>query len=128
MTSEWGISKKKAEKEENPQLTLKQFTPKMSYLFVDIDECTDGTAQCDLNSTTCTNFIPGFECECKPGYVPLKNQNNTECEGLDSHPFTLVLVMQYHLSMFRNHTRGLQVVLLVTFWSCNQNTSSLATT
>ena len=100
----------------------------MSSLFVDIDECTDGTAQCDLNSTTCTNFMPGFKCECKPGYVPLKNQNNTECEGLDSHPFTLVLVMQYHLSMFRNHTRGLQIVLLVTFWSCNQNTSSLATT
>lgn len=47
----------------------------------DIDECTDGTAQCDLNSTTCTNFMPGFKCECKPGYVPLKNQNNTECEA-----------------------------------------------
>lgn len=131
MTSERGFFEKKAKKKkrkENPQLTLKKFTPKISSLFVDINECTDGTAKCDLNSTICNNFIPGFECECKPGYVPVKNQNNNECEGLDSHPSTLVLVMQYQLSMFRNHIRELQVVLLARFWSSDQNASTLAAT
>ncbi|XP_068703313.1 signal peptide, CUB and EGF-like domain-containing protein 1 isoform X2 [Montipora foliosa] len=46
----------------------------------DIDECTDGSSQCEPDSTVCHNFIPGYECLCKPGYETIQN-NNYECQA-----------------------------------------------
>ncbi|TNF36352.1 MAG: hypothetical protein EP329_05305 [Deltaproteobacteria bacterium] len=33
----------------------------------DVDECTDGTDNCDANAA-CTNTVGGFTCACDPGY------------------------------------------------------------
>jgi hypothetical protein len=35
------------------------------YKCEDIDECAEGTAQCQH---TCTNTPGGYECSCRPGY------------------------------------------------------------
>lgn len=48
--------------------------------FVDIDECSDGSAQCDPKSTTCNNLIPDYECKCKPGYIVISN-DKYKCKG-----------------------------------------------
>ena len=46
-------------------------------LYVDIDECVEGTADCDANAE-CINLIPLYYCECNDGY----EGNGTVCEGL----------------------------------------------
>ena len=46
------------------------------YLYVDIDECTEGTDNCDDNAT-CTNTVGGFECTCNIGYTG----NGVSCSG-----------------------------------------------
>ena len=35
--------------------------------FVDVDECTDDTDDCDDNAV-CTNTVGSYACHCKPGY------------------------------------------------------------
>ena len=44
----------------------------------DIDECTDGSDPCHLNTTTCDNTPGSYRCICKQGY----DQNNGhKCAG-----------------------------------------------
>ena len=52
-----------------------------SFSSVDIDECTDGSAQCDPASTTCNNLIPLYECTCKDGYTPIRG-DRYKCKGI----------------------------------------------
>lgn len=47
------------------------------YLFLDIDECSIGTASCDVNSN-CINTRGSYDCVCKEGYT--KNENG-HCIG-----------------------------------------------
>ena len=42
----------------------------------DIDECTDGTHNCDSNAT-CANTVGSFTCTCNAGYTG----NGTICTG-----------------------------------------------
>ena len=44
--------------------------------FLDIDECGDGTHNCDINAA-CTNLDGSFNCICVSGYM----WNGTYCEG-----------------------------------------------
>ena len=37
-------------------------------MFVDINECTNGTDSCDVNAN-CTNTDGSYTCDCKTGYV-----------------------------------------------------------
>ena len=37
-------------------------------LHADIDECTRGTHQCDMNAT-CTDNIGSYDCSCNTGYL-----------------------------------------------------------
>ena len=46
------------------------------YHGVDIDECMEGTGNCDVNAE-CINSIPLYSCECSSGY----DGNGTVCEG-----------------------------------------------
>ena len=46
----------------------------------DINECTDGSSQCDSKSTTCNNLIPGYECKCRPGYLVISGDKH-RCKG-----------------------------------------------
>ena len=50
----------------------------------DINECLDGTAQCDINAQ-CFNYVGGWNCICNRGY----EGNGFECinmnECLDSN-------------------------------------------
>jgi len=46
----------------------------------DIDECTDGSSQCDAKTTDCNNFIPGYECKCKEGFFPISG-DIYKCKG-----------------------------------------------
>ena len=44
--------------------------------FTDIDECTEGTDDCDDNAT-CENTIGSFTCTCNDGY----SGSGEECKG-----------------------------------------------
>ena len=50
------------------QLNLKHkiiFFP--TFLFIDIDECIEGTEDCDVNAV-CTDTYGSFTCTCKAGF------------------------------------------------------------
>ena len=38
------------------------------FIYADIDECTRGTHQCDMNAT-CTDNIGSYDCSCNTGYL-----------------------------------------------------------
>ena len=55
------------------------------YFATDIDECTLGTDNCDVNAN-CTNTIGSFECFCNDGF----EGDGTSCSGkdkVDTHLF-----------------------------------------
>ena len=37
------------------------------FVIADIDECIEGTAECDTDAN-CTNTIGGYNCSCNSGY------------------------------------------------------------
>ena len=37
------------------------------YLYLDVDECTNGSHDCDMNAN-CTNIESSFTCQCITGY------------------------------------------------------------
>ena len=45
-------------------------------LSTDIDECTDGTHNCNANAE-CSNTEGSFTCDCNDGYAG----NGTDCQG-----------------------------------------------
>lgn len=47
------------------------------YCTDDVDECTAGTAGCDVNAD-CTNTVNGFTCGCRIGYTG----NGKICTGI----------------------------------------------
>ena len=47
------------------------------FLFADIDECTLGKDDCDMNAE-CTNRPGSYRCDCNPGF----QGNGTHCEGM----------------------------------------------
>ena len=47
----------------------------------DVDECSNGTHDCDLTRSKCTNTDGGFQCDCLPGYV----KEGDECKCTYSH-------------------------------------------
>ena len=48
-----------------------------TFVYLDIDECSDGTDDC---SQTCTNTDGSFTCECNSGY--LLDVDGTSCNGM----------------------------------------------
>lgn len=48
----------------------------------DINECSAGFHQCNVDRSTCVNSIGSYSCSCNAGYVASKN-NPTECEDID---------------------------------------------
>ena len=46
------------------------------YLAVDVDECSDGSHNCDTNAQ-CTNTEESFTCTCNSGY----SGNGAICQG-----------------------------------------------
>ena len=40
----------------------------LSFIILDIDECTNGCNDCDVNAN-CTNTIDSFNCTCNTGYT-----------------------------------------------------------
>ena len=48
------------------------------YIFIDINECVEGTSGCTQN---CTNTVGSFQCSCKNGYMLLEDKRtcNGEC-------------------------------------------------
>ena len=48
----------------------------VSLIFIDINECADGTNGCTQN---CTNTVGSFQCSCKDGYMLL--QDKRTCNG-----------------------------------------------
>ena len=46
---------------------------------LDIDECSDGTAECPTNSQ-CINAAGSYQCQCNSGFIMNMNGNNT-CDG-----------------------------------------------
>jgi len=50
---------------------------------IDIDECSTGTNDCDVNAI-CTNTIGSYSCKCKPGYIG----NGTECFACNENEYS----------------------------------------
>ena len=50
---------------------------------IDIDECSLGTNNCDVNAI-CTNTIGSYSCKCKPGYIG----NGTECFACNENEYS----------------------------------------
>ena len=48
---------------------------------VDINECTNGTANCDVNAT-CTNTTGSFTCKCNPGFTGDGTTCTLECKRI----------------------------------------------
>ena len=46
-------------------------------LSIDIDECADGSAQCDPNAM-CVDTIGNYSCPCNQGYIA----NEDRCDGI----------------------------------------------
>ena len=46
----------------------------------DINECSTGNHNCDINKARCNNFIGSFGCECKLGYVGRDCRDVVECK------------------------------------------------
>jgi len=56
--------------------TLKFAVNKIYCHYADIDECSDGTHSCLVDTATCTNTIGSYTCACKPGY---EGDGKTSC-------------------------------------------------
>ena len=54
----------------------------LQFHLTDINECTDGTHNCDL---ICTNTVGSFICGCDIGY--LLNTDEITCDGTDYKSF-----------------------------------------
>ena len=52
----------------------------------DIDECLEGTDECDAQSSTCVNTEGGYTCVCKFGF----NGTKEACPG------TILLRVHFH--------------------------------
>ncbi len=39
-----------------------------------MDECSAN--RCDLKTTNCENLVPGFSCDCRPGYGPMSESTD----------------------------------------------------
>lgn len=61
------------------RLIITALTPTVFFLNTDINECLEGTDDCDDTNSNCMNVEGGFTCECKLGFV--MNQATEECEG-----------------------------------------------
>ena len=48
----------------------------MGFITQDIDECLNGTHDCDVNAE-CNNTLGSYKCTCKDGY----EGNGTNCTG-----------------------------------------------
>ena len=59
-----------------------RFNSFIEYLYssADIDECADGSSQCDAKSTDCSNLSPGYQCNCKSGFLPISG-DIYKCKG-----------------------------------------------
>ena len=50
---------------------------------LDVDECVDGTDECDASSTTCRNTPGSHTCICKNGYenIFVSSSHGPKCTG-----------------------------------------------
>ncbi|RWS20763.1 Fibulin-1-like protein [Leptotrombidium deliense] len=54
----------------------------LQYQCVDVDECKIGLFDC-TDEEQCVNTIPGYRCDCRPGYT--RNRSNKKCEKSHSN-------------------------------------------
>ncbi len=52
----------------------------MFKMFSEIDDCIEGTHNCDKNAK-CTNLKGSFKCECNDGYNDTGRARKGECQG-----------------------------------------------
>lgn len=64
---------------------LTTFNPR-SFLISDVNECDNGEHKCDNQTTTCSNKLGHYTCQCKNGYQP--EQSLYKCRG---KPVTLTV-------------------------------------
>ena len=50
------------------------------YIFIDINECGEGTSGCTQN---CTNTVGSFHCSCEDGYMLLEDKRTCIGEFYD---------------------------------------------
>lgn len=65
-------------------LILKSFrvhtnTNQFALRLLDVNECMTGQRRCEQQSTTCSNKLGGYTCQCKDGYQP--GQSLYKCQG-----------------------------------------------
>ena len=79
-------------------------------MFSDIDECEEGTDNCDDDNGTCINNEGSFECTCNTGY----SGDGVTCEGkiVYFHPrlnYFITIYKKKHMLYFFCHIHYLQI-------------------
>ena len=49
-------------------------------VYLDVDECLDGTHNCVLGVSECVNTKGSWKCECDPGYI--QGDTQYQCLGM----------------------------------------------
>ena len=80
--------------------------------FSDINECKNGTHDCDQDNGTCLNTPGSYTCQCKPGYAG----NGRHCSGI-SYLVSRFLGMMYSLLKSMHAMSTDQVLVLIAFVS-----------
>lgn len=76
--------------------------------FTDNNECQLKTDNCDKATTTCTNTVGSFTCECKKGY---SKESASKCTGQKWFHFINFIVNQrnYKLSYCQNSLKNMNI-------------------
>ena len=61
------------------------------YLFIDVDECSEGTHTCSGNAT-CMDTDGSFSCSCHPGFTG----DGFNCAGIDNESMILLRDKPFH--------------------------------
>ena len=58
---------------------------------IDVDECEDGTNDCDPDFGTCENTVGSYTCHCEPGFT----EDRKRCSGKEIPDPQLTVAIEF---------------------------------